>query len=515
MTDPDPQRSVTPVAPVGIRPDGLSADGAPDRPWATDPGRTPVSGPPLAGPPVAGLCRACLAPVSTPRGRCTACGSPRVQRHPELHQLSIAHLDCDAFFASIEKRDRPELADRPVIVGGGRRGVVAAACYVARQYGIRSAMPMFKALDACPDAVVIRPDMAKYRQAGLAIRTLMLSLTPLVEPLSIDEAFLDLSGTEAVHGRSPAQSTAWLAREVERQVGVTLSIGLSHNKFLAKLASELDKPRGFAVIGRAETLDFLAPMPVRALWGVGAVLARKLEAEGLRTIADLRLWDERALAARFGDMGRRLHALSRGRDTRPVSPERAVKSVSAETTFDQDLCAMEPLSAALWPLCERVARRLKEKSVAGCSVTLKLKTDRFQTRTRAARLSAPTVLAETLYRAARPLLAREADGMTRFRLIGIGATDLVDAAEADPPDLLDPAATRRKAVEAAMEAVRAKLGHDAIAKGRGLAQASRSGPSGVTGRPTVTDHPGTDPPGTDPPGELADPRSKTITARQR
>src|SRR5258707_490217 len=214
------------------------------------------------------LCRDCGALAASPAdaGRCGACGSPRIVAHAELDALSIAHIDCDAFYATVEKRDRPELAEQPVIVGGRQRGVVLACCYVARLYGVRSAMPMFKALAACPHAVVIRPDMAKYREVGRAVRAEMRRLTPLVEPLSIDEAFLDLSGTESVHGAAPAQLLAALARRVAASLGVTVSIGLSYNKFLAKLASDLDKPRGFAVIGRKEAAEFLADKPVGWLW---------------------------------------------------------------------------------------------------------------------------------------------------------------------------------------------------------------------------------------------------------
>jgi DNA polymerase-4 len=180
-------------------------------------------------------------------------------RHGELRSLSIAHVDCDAFYATVEKRDRPELADRPVVIGGGARGVVLACCYVARLYGVRSAMPMFKALAACPDAVVIPPDMAKYRDVGREMRAEMRKLTPLVEPLSIDEAFLDLGGTEALHTACPAQLLARLAKRVETLLGITVSIGLSDNKFLAKLASDLDKPRGFAVLSRNEAAAFPSP----------------------------------------------------------------------------------------------------------------------------------------------------------------------------------------------------------------------------------------------------------------
>lgn len=406
-------------------------------------------------------------PVDAPEDqRCPHCGSPRVIDHPELESLAIAHIDCDAFYATIEKRDDPEIRDRPVIVGGGQRGVVAAACYVARIYGVRSAMPMFKALKACPDAVVIRPNMAKYQAVGRQVRELMLELTPLVEPLSIDEAFLDLSGTEVLHRASPAKSLAGLVKRIEQQIGVTASVGLSYNKFLAKVSSDLDKPRGFAVIGQADAQDFLKDQPVSLIWGVGKALGRTLERDGIRRIGDLLAYQEPVLEGRYGAMGRRLFRFSRGQDQRSVDPNSPTKSISAETTFNQDLSEQESLVSRLWPLCETVARRLKRANLAGHSVVLKLKTDRFQLLTRSRRLADPTQLAETIYRTGTQLLQAEADGR-RFRLIGIGANDLVDGALADPPNLFDHASQHDAEVERAIDAIREKLGPDAIGKGRG------------------------------------------------
>ncbi len=424
------------------------------------------------------LCRDCLAlfPASPEDGRCPACGGPRLRSHPELEQLAIAHIDCDAFYASVEKRDRPELRDRPVLIGGRRRGVVAAACYVARLYGVHSAMPMFKALKACPGAVVLPPDMAKYRRVGHEVRHMMRALTPLVEPLSIDEAFLDLSGTEALHGGPPARSLAGLARRIERDCGLTVSIGLSYNKFLAKVASDLDKPRGYAVIGRAEARGFLDDKPVGIIWGAGAALQKALARDGITKVGDLWAHEELDLIARYGAMGRRLYRFARGEDGRRVEPDAPTKSISAETTFDEDIADLDALSARLWPLCETVSRRLKRADFAGRTVTLKLKTAEFRQLTRSRRLSDPTRLAEELYRTARQVLAREADGR-RFRLIGVGASDLVDALQADPPDLADPGRARRAKVEGAIDAVRAKLGDKAIDKGRALARRPRRGDS--------------------------------------
>ena len=410
------------------------------------------------------FCRDCLADATEQAARCPRCASPRLVRHPEAASLSIAHIDCDAFYATIEKRDDPTLADKPVIVGGGRRGVVAAACYVARTYGIRSAMPMFEARRRCPDAIVIKPNMAKYVQVGREVRKAMFALTPLVEPLSIDEAFLDLTGTQRLHGMSAAKVLARFASEVERRLGITISIGLSVNKFLAKIASDLDKPRGFAILGQSEAVTFLAEKPVGFIYGVGAVSAAKLAADGFRTIADLQRGEERDLMRRYGEEGARLWRLARGIDTRAVDPERDTKSVSAETTFEHDIGEFRPLEQYLWELTERVSMRLKANALAGSTVTLKLKSADFKIRTRARALSAPTQLASRIFAAGRDLLKHEV-GTTRFRLIGIGVSNLEDAEGDDFADLID-----RRAAEAehAVDRLRSKFGRNAVVKGLAL-----------------------------------------------
>jgi DNA polymerase-4 len=369
--------------------------------------------------------------------RCPECGSPRIVVHPELADLALAHLDCDAFYATVEKHRRPELTDRPVIIGGGTRGVVLACCYVARLYGVRSAMPMFKALAACPGAVVIRPDMARYREVGRAVRAEMRALTPLVEPLSIDEAFLDLSATAATLSITPAQALAALARRVEAALGITVSIGLSYNKFLAKLASDLDKPRGFAVIGRAEAAGFLADKALGWLWGVGRAMQRRLAADGILRIGQLRALGRRELALRYGRLGLRLAELAAGEDSRRVQPVARARSISSETTFSRDEADATVLAQVLQEQCERLAERLKQAGLGAAGVTLKLKTADFRLHTRSRRLAEPTQRATVLLDAARPLLAGAVDGVRRFRLIGIGADALVDAAEADPPTLFN------------------------------------------------------------------------------
>jgi DNA polymerase-4 len=411
------------------------------------------------------LCRDCCAdPGAAPA--CAVCGGRRIVRHAELNGLHIAHVDCDAFYASVEKRDRPELAARPVIVGGGVRGVVTAACYVARMYGVRSAMPMFKALKACPDAVVIRPDFPKYIAASRRIRALMGELTPLVQPLSIDEAVLDLAGTEALHRAPPAGVLARFALAVERQVGVTVSIGLAPNRLLAKIAAGRDKPRGFCVIG-AEARELLAAEPVRLLPGVGPALARRLETLGITRLGHLQGLEQREAVRRLGEEGPSLVRRARGEDARPVEPGRDTKSVSAETTFDTDLTRAEDLERHLWRLAEKLARRLREADLAAAGVVLKLKTAGFATRTRAQRLPGPTRLPDALFEAARALLAREIDG-TAYRLIGIGAQPLAPGDAADLPDLADPNRPKQVAAQAAVDALRTRFGAAAIGRGRGF-----------------------------------------------
>lgn len=414
-----------------------------------------------------GFCRDCFSPVPEGAERCPACRRPRLLFHPEINSLTIAHMDCDAFYAAVEKRDNPELRDKPLIIGGGTRGVVSTCCYIARIRGVRSAMPMFKALAACPEATVLKPDMNKYARVARDVRALMRELTPLVEPVSIDEAFLDLSGTERLHHASAAVSMARLAKRIEDEIGITVSVGLSHNKFLAKMASDLDKPRGFAVIGREETLSFLASKPVSMIWGVGKALEAKLAREGITRISQLQKMEEHDLMARFGSMGSRLYRLSRGLDSRHVEPVHETKSISAETTFMRDIADRAELDRILWPLCDKVATRAKAAGFSGSTVVLKLKTADFKIRTRNQTLPDPTQLAEVIYRVASPMLAREATG-TSFRLLGVGISGLADGDLADPPDMLDPAATRRAEAERAMDRLRAKFGDKSIVKGRGM-----------------------------------------------
>ena len=418
------------------------------------------------------LCRDCLTVTDSAlvreQGRCPACRSPRMVAHAELTQLSIAHMDCDAFYASVEKRDNPEIRDQPVIVGGGSRGVVSTCCYIARIKGVRSAMPMFQALKLCPEAVVVKPRFAAYTEASRAIRAMMEDLTPAIEPLSLDEAFLDLTGTARLHGAPPAVLLARLTKRMEEELGLTGSVGLSHNKFLAKIASDLDKPRGFSVIGRAETESFLRPKPVRMIWGVGQATQTALDEAGIRTIADLLRWDRGDLGARFGSMGGRLWHLARGLDSRRVNRDEKLKSISKETTFSEDTADPDLIDGHIWRLSEQVADRAKAKALAGRTVTLKLKQSDFRLVTRRQSLADPTQLADRIYRAARSLFDQSGN-RGPFRLLGVGISDLAPEAEADrDADLLDPEAHRRAAAERATDRIRARFGADAIIKGRAL-----------------------------------------------
>lgn len=413
------------------------------------------------------LCRDCLTQFDA-GARCPKCHSPRVLAHAELWDLSIAHMDCDAFYASVEKRDNPAIRDQPVIVGGGQRGVVSTCCYIARIHGVRSAMPMFQALKLCPQAVVVKPRMGVYVEASRAIRAMMEKLTPAIEPLSLDEAFMDLTGTTRLHGAPPAVMLAGLVRQMETELGLTGSIGLSHNKFLAKIASDLDKPKGFSVIGRADTESFLLPKPVKIIWGVGTAMQASLERAGIRTIADLRRWDQADLTARFGQMGARLYYLARGQDRRRVQRDATLKSISKETTFFEDTGDADLLDGHIWRLACQVADRAKAKDLAGRTVTLKLKRSDFSALSRRVTLPDSTQLADRIYRTARALFD-QAGQTGPFRLIGVGISDLTPAALADQSaDLLDPDAPKRAAAERASDAIRARFGKNAIVKGRSL-----------------------------------------------
>jgi DNA polymerase-4 len=412
------------------------------------------------------LCRDCLWTGAEEPQRCPSCGSWRVVRHAELDQLFMAHMDCDAFYASVEKRDDPSLRDKPLIVGGGVRGVVTTCCYIARMSGVRSAMPMFRARKLCPEAVILKPDFARYRAESARIMAKLRDATPLVQPLSLDEAWLDLSGTQRLHKATPAVTLARLQAEIEREIGITVSIGLAANKFLAKIASDLDKPRGFAVIGGAEAESFLAPRPVSLLPGVGPAFARTLESDGYRLIGDLAAEEPKRLADRYGAHGLRLSQLAHGRDARAVDPRQGRKSLSAETTFNEDLSSLSDLEDVLWPLCEKVARHARKEEIAGRVVVLKLRASDFRILTRRRTLGFATQTARTLFAAAREMLTPEADGRP-WRLIGVGIAEIV-AADRASGDLFDGGESRALSGEKAIDVLRGRFGAEAVVTGRAL-----------------------------------------------
>ena len=413
------------------------------------------------------LCRKCFNTFNE-EGRCPRCSSPLVVSHSELFDLNIAHMDCDAFYASVEKRDNPDLADKPVIIGGGRRGVVSTACYIARIRGVKSAMPMFKALEKCPDAVVIRPRMKIYAEISQQIRSMMNDITPLVEPLSLDEAFMDMSGTHKLHGAPPAVMLAKLMDRISDNLGLTGSIGLSHNKFLAKIASDLNKPNGYSIIGEAETSSFLKDKSIRLIWGVGASTQKSLEKSGIRTFLDLLRWDRKDLVSKFGSMGDRLWFLARGQDARVVSNSDRIKSISNETTLNENTSNMRVLEGHLWRLCEKVSSRAKSKGLAGTIMILKLKSSNHKIITRRVTLRNPTYLADVLFRSTYPLMEAAIENGP-FRLVGAGLSGLCLASQAQrEPELLDDGALNRIKVERVTDEIREKFGDEAMIKGRSL-----------------------------------------------
>nr|ADI17191.1 nucleotidyltransferase/DNA polymerase Involved in DNA repair [uncultured Rhodobacterales bacterium HF0070_10D05] len=329
-------------------------------------------------------------------------------------------------------------------------------------------MPMYRALKLCPDAVILRPRMKLYAEISRQIRTMMLELTPAVEPISLDEAFLDLTGTERLHKKPPAVLLAELTSRLKNELGLTGSVGLSHNKFLAKVASDLDKPSGFSIIGKFETEKFLSTKPVNILWGVGAGTKEKLAAMGIKNLNDLKRWDESDFVRKFGSSGKRLKALASGKDNRRVLPERSIKSISNETTFGNDVGQSSILVGHLWRMCEKVSDRAKSREIAGKVGVLKLKTSKHRLITRRLTFKEPTNIADRLFSALEPLLKNEIKEV-RFRLLGVTLMDLCDQKYADlTGDLLDPYSRNRERAELASDQIRKKFGVNAIIKGRSL-----------------------------------------------
>ncbi|MFL2825077.1 MAG: DNA polymerase IV [Alphaproteobacteria bacterium] len=416
---------------------------------------------------ITSICRECLSTFDSKVLYCANCESLNLISHKEIEKLDIAHVDCDAFYASIEKRDNPKLKNSAVIIGGGKRGVVATACYLARIKGVRSAMPMYKALKLCPSAIIIKPNMSKYRDASRKIQNLMNQLTPLTEPISLDEAFLDLSGTKKLHKKIPAVLLAELSKKINQEVGISVSIGLSYNKFLAKICSDLDKPKGFSLLGRGDSKKFLSSQPVEILWGVGKILKRKLNDDGIKTISQIEELGIKEVINRYGSIGSHIYSLSQGKDLRRVVPQRQIKSISHETTFENDISDKEVLEKKLWSLCEKVSKRSKEKGLGGQTITLKLKTKEFKLISRSCTIDEPTQIGELIFQNSKTLLDRE-DDKIKYRLIGVGISNLKDSELCDLYDLINISKTKNAKIEYAIDDIRNKFGKDLIKKGRSI-----------------------------------------------
>ena len=413
------------------------------------------------------VCRECFKTFNEKKEFCNKCYSANLISNNEIENLNIAHVDCDAFYAAIEKRDNPKYKNFPIIIGGGKRGVVATACYIARTRGVKSAMPMYRALKLCPDAIIIKPNMQKYKKASKVINNLMKEITPLVEPLSLDEAFLDLSGTSRLHKKIPAVLLAELSKKIQKKVGISVSIGLSYNKFLAKICSDIDKPRGFSIINRLEAQSFLKDKPVEVIWGVGNTLKSKLNNDGIRTIGQIREMDCSELIVKYGSIGSHIHKLSNAEDVREIKPYRKVKSISHETTFEKDTNDEVFLKKILWSLCEKVSDRAKEKGLGGSTINLKIKTKDFKLISRSITIEEPTQIAEIIFQTSKLLLSREIK-KNKFRLLGVGLSNLKDSEICDLYDLINTNSNKEKNIEFAIDAIRNRYGVNLIKKGRSI-----------------------------------------------
>jgi DNA polymerase-4 len=387
-----------------------------------------------------------------------------------LQSVTILHVDMDAFYASVEQRDRPELRGKPVIVGGRAesRGVVSAASYEARAFGVHSAMPMVIALRLCPQGIFLPVRMKQYATISQQIRDIFLSFTPLVEPLSLDEAFLDVRGCEALFG--PAAVVARRLKDrIRSEVGLTASIGAATNKFLAKLATELGKPDGLVVLEPERVRATLDPLPVSKIWGVGAKSENQLHALGLRTIGQLAAFPEQLVSDHLGEAGRHIWRLARGEDDRPVVPDAEAKSVSTETTFPRDIGEREVLRGCLLELVEQLGQRLRQAGVRARTIDLKIRTSDFRTYSRSITLPEPTDLTESIWRAAGHLFEqRVPETWLPVRLLGVGAGGLVRDAPVQG-DLFDGEwQTRQRALDQTVDAIRREFGDDALRRASSL-----------------------------------------------
>ena len=373
----------------------------------------------------------------------------------------------DAFFAAVEERDNPDLRGKPVIVGAGphERGVVAAASYAARKFGVHSAMPSRTAYKLCPHGIFVQPHMKKYSQASKQIMAILETFTPLVQPLSIDEAFLDVTGSLELFGdaRTIAQR---IKADIRAQTGLTASVGVAPNKFLAKLGSDLNKPDGLTVITEANKVELLAPLPVAKIWGVGKVTEKRLRDLGLQTIGDIQRMPLAELRLHCGNLADHLRALALGEDDRELELDGESKSISSEHTFDVDTADLDQIKKCLLEQCDEVGTRLRQEKLAARTVQLKLRYADFTTLTRRRTLAQPTQDEMLLYEVAGQLLLAEDITGQRIRLIGVGGSNLVSPE--DQRDLFDHDAEKRARLATAVDALRAKLGTKSIKRGTAL-----------------------------------------------
>ncbi len=373
--------------------------------------------------------------------------------------MHIIHIDMDAFFASVEQRDNPELKGRPIAVGGRpeSRGVVATASYEARRYGVKSAMPMATALKLCPGLTILPVNHHKYRQVSEAVMDIFRSYTPLIEPISLDEAFLDVRGSEKLFGPAKVIGMA-IQKRIKEELQLSASVGIGPNKFIAKLASDYQKPNGFTVIPQDKVLQFLVPLPVNKIWGIGEKTAASLNRVGIKTIGQLRDLPLEFLEGKFGKHGKILYGFARGEDTRPVEPEREVKSVGKEITFAGDIGDMEELRHTLQELAGKVAHRLRQENLKSGSVMLKIKYPDFQLVTRTESLPEPTNLAGPIYRAASQLLAKHCK--PPVRLIGVTCGKLTG--ERQITLFRDEQLVREEKITSALDKLRDRYGEDVV-----------------------------------------------------
>jgi len=413
------------------------------------------------------LCRDCFQ-IFRYDVRCRNCNSPRIVSHANLLQLTIAHIDCDAFYASIEKRENPEIRNSPVIVGEKNRGVVTTCCYIARIDGVRSAMPIFQAKKLCPDAIIISPRMNHYKKISKSIKEILTTLSPAIEFISLDEAYIDFKGTRRLHGEAPAVKLAKISKQIETELGISISIGLSYNKFLSKIGSDLDKPRGFSIIGQSDAKKVLEDKPVSKILGVGKKTKMILEGNCINKISDLLIYEKNQLIDLLGSFGETLWFMARGIDYRRITPNKRPKSISCEKTLQTNQIDPEILTSFVWDLTEEISFRLKDLSLVAKNFKLKLKTANFNLLVRSITLENYSNSPEKIFQANKILLKKNIF-KGPFRLVGITATNFLNCQDTVWKDnLFEQSDNQILAAEEAIDYIRSKFGKKAIIRGRSL-----------------------------------------------